>query len=228
MHILRNIFFLAALVIVTACTNNSLPASLSPDTSYAFGTPGRFIMGIDQNDASQASKLYVVQQDKEFIFLREDTSDSILCSNLSGSGSCISRNKKIFSQDETATLIRVAAQSVRRIALRERSLSEPTIELSSTNPKFTSADPDKMISSLKQYFPARVEVAADQCATLSKTDEKEFVCFWNDFMPFYQYVETSDIPVASMRALFSYKDISLTTQQMNTLLISMQSDMQNN
>lgn len=228
MHTLRNTFFLTALITLTACSNTTLPDALPKDIGYGLEVPGNFIMGIDQNDASQASKLYIVQQGKDFIFLRTDSSDNILCSNLTGTGACISKTNKSFTQNETDTLIRVASQSVKRIVLRERSLAETTQEISSTQPKFTLSDPDKVISSLKEYFPERREQAADQCATLSKVDEKEFVCYWDTIMPFYQYVETSDIPVASMRAVFAYKSTSLTTEKMKYLFESMKLDMQNN
>lgn len=225
MPYLRIAVSIISLFALSACGN--LPA-IPRDSNYAFETPGHFIVGIAQNDAGQASTLFAIQQGKEYIFLRTDSSDSILCSNLDGALSCTSKRKIAFKDDEKQTLLRVASQSVRRVLSREVSIQNPTITDSSTSPKFTLADTTQIINSLKEYFPERIEKKTDNCVTLQGKNEKEFVCYWDKLMPLYQYIETSDTPVMSARALFAYKDIEFTSDSMKKLYNTMIKEVQNN
>lgn len=214
---LRILSIVTLFVGLTSCTTSfELPETAQKKDTEAFGLEKNFIIAIAQADQSFPATLLVAKSGSGFVFSKRDTTGTSVCENFTGTPLCRKTDGTVLSKEEQEVLLRTTEKSLWRVLGRQRTL-DAVATRNQARPKFTTADPSKLPEVLKQYFPSKAEEEVSYCATAKKEEEQEILCVWNDLFVLSQYMDTSDLPVSSSRALLSYKDITLSEKDLREI-----------
>lgn len=219
------VLLLASLSIFTGCSvfdTPSLPVTHKTASGSAFQLEKNFIVAIAESNQNMPSTLIVAKSDSHFVLYKKDTTSLSVCDNLSNTLRCASTNH--LSQDQIDTLMRVSTKTLWRLLGQETTLKDTEVTVSGSIPKFTISDPAKLPQGFKQYFTESSTDSVDTCLTSKKSSEQEAICTWKDITVLYKYSDTSDLPVASVRAIFSYAERDLSMDELQALHTSLLSE----
>lgn len=225
---MKNFFLiLCGSLLLASCTNDMttvLPEKAQKVDNQAFGLKNDFIIAIAGADQNMPFTQIVAKSGSGFLLYKKDSTGVIVCDNIQENSLCQKTKTTHLDQKDTDIVLRVSEKSLWRVLGNETTLTNTEVVKNTATPKFTLSDPSKLPKAFTSYFPEKSEERVDYCMTSKRNEEQEILCIWKSLTPLYQYMDTSGLPLTSTRAIFAYKELTLTQTELLKLASTLKSE----
>lgn len=223
---MKKILLLSAALLLASCTQGDMPAPVALDTTRPTGISRDFVALYESREGNLVSTTEIAQSGTGIVLRKKSPTQTATCSNITGTGTllCRSGSGALLSSEDSEKLIRVEALTSQRLLGRHRILGDDIKAVARQIPSNLAVfKKDGFTTALANVAGAQPEATLTSCFEKTTTEEKEFYCFGGDFMPYW--ADTTFTPIGNivlMRSLKAYSQVTLSPEQMRTLLRSLE------